>query len=124
VDQVKQDTLTGGRTHGAAPAFGLGMALGAIVVAALIGLILVLRSVSAPTAVLTTSVSDPFLTPAAAEFRAGERATVAGAAGDPFLTRDAADFRAGERALDGGPSDPLLTPNAIEFRAEERAVGR
>ncbi len=48
-----------------------------------------------------------------------------GADVDPFLTPLAIEFRAGERAGSVAASvspDPLLTQQAIDFRADERAV--
>ena len=45
-------------------------------------------------------------------------------AGDPFLTPGAIEFRAGERGYVAAAvsSDPLLTQQAIDFRADERAA--
>jgi hypothetical protein len=67
------------------------------------------------------SSADPFVQPAAIEFRQGERELRASSA-DPPVQPAAIEFRQGERELRASSADPLVQPAAIEFRQGEREL--
>jgi hypothetical protein len=67
------------------------------------------------------SQADPFVQPAAIEFRQGEHAVGAGQA-DPFVQPAAIEFRQGEHGMSTAQSDPFVQAPAIEFRRGEHGM--
>ena len=94
-------------------------AAGIVAIVAIAGLLAIGVIVQSQSSIGAATQGDPFVGPAAVEFRAGERGLVV-AQGDPFVGPAAVEFRAGERGLTSNPSDPFVGPAAVEFRAGER----
>lgn len=97
--QVQQGTASSAPSSKlAVVAVGIAVAVAAIAFAAAI----VVSSLSRPPTGSSVGADvDPFLTPLAIEFRAGERAgsVAASVSPDLLLTQEAIDFRADERAV-------------------------
>ena len=77
------------------------------------------------TAESTASAADPFIQPAAIEFRGTEHEVTGASAADPVTQPAAIEFRRSEHEGTGASAaDPLTQPAAIEFRKGEHEGSR
>ena len=73
----------------------------------------------------TVSTADPFIQPAAIEFRMTEHDMTGASAADPLTQPAAIEFRRNEHgSTDASAADPFTQPAAVEFRKGEHEASR